>query len=407
MQLRLAFRNLSRNRRRSIATVLTIMLGYAAVTLFGGYVANVYGSLSKQAIHGEKLGHLTIAKPGYFDLGNTTPENYIFDAEDQMKIKDALKDLPGLVAISPRLSASGLLSNGNTSTIFIGDAIAPKDLTILSQGLANNRAGVLSPNDETGIAVAKNLAKALSFSKGDEGVIFGSTFEGQANAMDFRVEDVYNTGNAATNDKAVVMPMSLAQQLLDTQGADRMTVLLDNKDLTQEAVIQASERLRSAGIKTEIRTWDEQSSFYRQVKNLFNMIFIFIFTIVLIIVVMSIINTMSMVVIERTREIGTLRAIGMQRNLLLRLFSFEGLLLAIMGCLLGLALTAVVATTLNAIGLTYTPPNSSSPVRLLIDLVPQILASVFVGLCLFAVMSSAIPARKAANAVITDSLGHV
>ena len=78
-----------------------------------------------------------------------------------------------------------------------------------------------------------------------------------------------------------------------------------------------------------------------------------------------------------------------------------------MGCLLGLALTAVVATTLNAIGLTYTPPNSSSPVRLLIDLVPQILASVFVGLCLFAVMSSAIPARKAANAVITDSLGHV
>ena len=332
---------------------------------------------------------------------------YIFDAEDQMKIKDALKDLPGLVAISPRLSASGLLSNGNTSTIFIGDAIAPKDLTILSQGLANNRAGVLSPNDETAIAVAKNLAKALSFSKGDEGVIFGSTFEGQANAMDFRVEDVYNTGNAATNDKAVVMPMSLAQQLLDTQGADRMTVLLDNKDLTQEAVIQASERLRSAGIKTEIRTWDEQSSFYRQVKNLFNMIFIFIFTIVLIIVVMSIINTMSMVVIERTREIGTLRAIGMQRNLLLRLFSFEGLLLAIMGCLLGLALTAVVATTLNAIGLTYTPPNSSSPVRLLIDLVPQILASVFVGLCLFAVMSSAIPARKAANAVITDSLGHV
>lgn len=407
MLLRLAFRNLSRNRRRSIATVLTIMLGYAAVTLFGGYVANVYSGLSDQAIHGERLGHLTVAKPGYFDLGKTTPENYIFETDDQARIGEALKDLPGMVSISPRISASGLLSNGESSTIFIGDAIAPKDLATLSQGLEVNRAGVLSSDDETGIAVAKNLARALNLNKGDEGVIFGSTIEGQANAMDFRVQDVYDTGNAATNDKAVVMAISLARQLLDTQGADRMTVLLNDKDLTQEAAAQAADRLKQVGIAAEIKTWDELSSFYRQVRNLFNMIFIFIFTIVLIIVVMSIINTMSMVVIERTREIGTLRAIGMQRNLLLRMFSYEGLLLAIMGCLLGVALTTAVAMTINAIGFTYTPPNSSSPVRLLIDLVPQILASVFAGLCLFSVVSSAIPARKAANAVITDSLGHV
>lgn len=407
MLLRLAFRNLSRNRRRSMATVLTIMLGYAAVTLFGGYVANVYSGLSDQAIHGEKLGHITVARPGYFDLGSTTPEKYIFDTREQARIRDALKDLPGLVSISPRLSASGLLSNGSASTIFIGDAIAPRDLATISQGLSGNRAGVLSPGEDTGIAVSKNLAKALNLSAGDEGVIFGSTFEGQANALDFRVQDVYDTGNAATNDKAVVMPLALARQLLDTQGADRLTVLLENRDLTREAATRVMERLGNAGIDADVRTWDELSSFYRQVRNLFNMIFAFIFTIVLIIVVMSIINTMSMVVIERTREIGTLRAIGMQRNLLLRLFSFEGLLLAVIGCLLGIALATVVALSLNAIGFTYVPPNSSSPVRLLIDLVPQILGSVFVGLCLFAVVASAIPARKAANAVITDSLGHV
>jgi putative ABC transport system permease protein len=407
MLMTLAFRNLSRNRRRTIATVLAIALGFMSVALFGGYITNVYSGLSRQAIQGEKLGHLTIAKPGYFSLGNINQENYIFTSGDQAKIRATIGSMEGVELISPRLSISGLVSNGEQSTIFIGDGIVRNDLRRIRKDFRPESGGFLDEKNPVGVALSRNLAKALELQKGETGVLFVSTLSGQANALDFDVVDVYDTGNAATNDKAVILPFDMAQTLLDTQGAERITVVLSDESKTAAVREKIIESLGKAGLNVEIKTWEELSSFYRQVRNLFNMIFSFIFSIVLVIVIMSIINTMSMVVMERTREIGTLRSIGMQRGSLVRLFAFEGFLLGLIGCAAGLALTIAIGSALNAAEFTYTPPNSSSQVRLLIDFEPRIIAVALVALCLFSIASSFVPARKSAHANITEALRYV
>jgi len=407
MLMMLAFRNLSRNRRRSIATVLAIALGFMAVALFGGYITNVYSGLSRQAIQGEKLGHLTIAKPGYFSLGNIRQEDYVFSAAEQGRIREALRGLNGVELISPRLSISGLVSNGEQSTIFIGDGIVRGDLRRIRKDFRPESGGFLDEKNPIGVALSVNLAKALKLEKGGSGVLFVSTLSGQANALDFDVVDVYDTGNAATNDKAVILPFDMAQTLLDTQGAERLTVVLDDVARTAEMQEIVGQRLNAAGMQVEIKTWEELSSFYRQVRNLFNMIFSFIFSIVLVIVIMSIINTMSMVVMERTREIGTLRSIGMQRGALVRLFACEGFLLGLIGCAAGLALTLAIGSGLNAAEFSYVPPNSSSKVRLLIDFEPRIILTALAALCVFSIVSSFIPARKSAHANITEALRHV
>jgi len=137
------------------------------------------------------------------------------------------------------------------------------------------------------------------------------------------------------------------------------------------------------------------------------MIFSFIFAIVVIIAFMSIVNTMSMVVIERTREIGTLRSIGMQRPAVMWLFSFEGLLLALVGCALGLVILFGVGGLINMSGLTYVPPNSSTPVRLLVNFPPAVIFAALGAVILFTVLASIAPARRAANASISESLRHV
>lgn len=407
MFMTLAFRNLSRNRRRSIATILAISLGFASIALFGGYITNVYSGLSRQAIQGEKLGHLTIAKPGYFSLGNIRQEDYIFSAEEQQTIGTTLKDLKEVELISPRLSISGLVSNGEQSTIFIGDGVVRGDLRKIRKDFRPESGGFLAEEQPIGVALSQNLAKALALVKGDSGVLFVSTLTGQANALDFDVVDVYDTGNAATNDKAIILPYDMAQSLLDTQGPERFSIVLSDKGQTLAMRDTINERLQKAGVKAEIKTWEELSSFYRQVRSLFNMIFSFIFSIVLVIVIMSIINTMGMVVMERTREIGTLRSIGMQRGALVRLFACEGFFLGLIGCAIGLAMTLVIGSLLNAVEFTYTPPNSSSQVRVLIDFEPRIIVTALLALCAFSVISSFIPARKSARANITEALRHV
>ncbi len=407
MLVKLALRNLFRNRRRSVVTILAIMAGFAAVNLFGGYIANVFAGLQRQAIQGEKLGHLTIARNGYFEQGNISQEDYVLTGEEVTQIYKLLADNPRIEFISQRLTLSGLISDGEYSTIFIGDAIVRSDLLRLRKDFKPERGGFLDESNAIGIAVAENLADALSLEKGSNAVLFSSTLSGQANAYDVDIVDIYDTGNAATNDKAIILPLELARNLLATDGAESLTVVLTDAGLTESTKQMLNQRFAQAGLKLEVKSWQELSSFYRQVKNLFNMIFSFIFTIVLVIVVMSIVNTMSMVVVERTREIGTLRAIGMQKERVMALFSLEGLLISIVGCLLGLVVTTAVGTAVNIAEFTYTPPNSSSSVRLLINFEAPLIIGSLAALTLFSVVSSMLPARRASKADITEALRHV
>lgn len=142
-------------------------------------------------------------------------------------------------------------------------------------------------------------------------------------------------------------------------------------------------------------------------KNLFDLIFLFLFTIVFIVVLMGIVNTLTMSVMERVREIGTLRAIGMRRTGILRLFALEGGVLGLLGCAAGVAFTFAIGSIINGSGLAYTPPSSSSPVPLTVAIRPvQML--VLMGLLSFVSMLAAcIPARRAAQLEIVDALGHV
>jgi len=243
--------------------------------------------------------------------------------------------------------------------------------------------------------------------KGSTGVLFTSTLTGQANAFDVDVVDIYDTGNASTNDKAIILPLQLARDLLQTEGAQRLTVML--KDGSQAKVVQQQliQLFAEQGLNYEVKNWEELSAFYGQVKGLFNMIFSFIFAIVSVIVIMSIINTMSMIIVERTREIGTLRSLGMQKIDVLSLFSIEGLLIGICGCVVGLLITLLVGVSINASGFSYIPPNSSSPVLLLVNFESPIILGTLIALSLFTVLSSLVPARRAAESEITDALRHI
>ena len=144
-----------------------------------------------------------------------------------------------------------------------------------------------------------------------------------------------------------------------------MVVLLkETKRHAEDAQPPSRQARRTRASTREIKTWNELSLFYSKVKGMFDMMFLFIFCIVLVIVVMSTVNTMGMAVLERTREIGTLRALGLKRRGVSMLFALEGGLLGLLGSLLGVVLHVVVWAVIRASRPTYTPPGISTPVPL-------------------------------------------
>lgn len=416
--IKLALRGLLRNRRRSMMTLLAIALGFAAISLFAGYTHNVYGGLERQSIHGELLGHLTLSKRGMNKEGKLNPERYMLNAEEVARITGLLQHEAHVKLVAPRLSLSGLISNGRASTIFIAEGISPEAMQGLQAGVLTEeeeRTGMyadiikkLDPLHSENALLSFGLADMLHLKKGGQASLLSNTLTGQANALDITVEGTFDTGNAGSNDKFSFMSLSLAQTLYDTNGAaDRLTVLLDDVGQTGIMRERLQEKLRAAGFDMEIKTWQDLSDFYNQVHNMFDMIFGFIFSIVLTVVVMSVANSMGMTVVERTREIGTLRAIGLKRNGVVKLFTAESLILTLLGCLTGLLLTFGVRYGINVAHISYTPPNSASAVPLLVDMDFWRTIFTLVLMVVVGTLAAYLPARRAAKQAIIDALGHV
>ena len=406
---KLALRNILRNKRRSLVTLLAIGVGFAAITLFHGYVSHTYWGLRESAVQGEGLGHLTIYKAGWLDKGKLDPERYMFSQEEIGKVTKLVEEERDVVLATPQIQVNGLVSNGIVSTIFIAQGVIPRDDRTIRgtwEAFRPINGEALSDKKSFGVEVTQDLAKYLNLSPGKDAVVMTSTLSGQMNAMDMQVSGVYDSGSDATNDKYLRFTFDFAQSLYDTKAAEKIVVLLDDWQKTESMRTLLSTKLAAAGISCEIKTWNELSLFYSKVRGMFGMIFLFIFCIVLVIVIMSTVNTMGMAVLERTREIGTLRALGLKKRGVSLLFALEGGLLGLIGSLVGTALHVVVWAVVRRFPPTYTPPGLSTPVPLTIDLVPQAVATLVVCLILLSLIAAIIPARHAAKQNVVTALGH-
>jgi putative ABC transport system permease protein len=408
--IKIAFRNILKNRRRSFVTLLAIATGFAAVSLFRGYADNTYWGLRQMAVRGEGLGHLTVYKEGWLKKGKVDPDRYMFSKEEIQRIIDLVEEDDDVILATPQIHISGLVSNGRTSAIVLANGVIPGDEKIIKGSWAAFRpvkGDVLSDTRLYGVEMAEDLASHLDLKPGSNAVVMASTLDGQMNALDIEVIGLYDTGSDATNDKYLRVPFAFAQSLYDTEKADRVVVLLDDWKKTEQARTVLLNRLSEAGLPCEIRTWNELSLFYSKVKGMFDMIFMFLFFIVLVIVVMSVVNTMGMAVIERTREIGTLRALGLKRRGVGLLFAIEGAMIGLLGSLLGIVLNVAVWAIIRAVKPTYIPPGVSTPVSLIVNLVPQAMLILAIFLIVLSLIAAILPARRAAGQNVVDALGHV
>ena len=412
--LKIGLRNLNKNRRRSLFTIGAISLGFAAVNIFGGFTTYVFRGLEYGFVYANGNGHLSIFKEGFLTEGQNNPFDYLLTPDDLDKIRLACADNPHVKVLAPELYLSGLISNGEVSTIYVSIGRNPDDTRKIMDYAQSSVRKItmydgqpLEKEKKFGIGLAQGLADKLKLKKGDGAILMAATMDGAMNALDGEVFQLFHAPLDVLDDKMVYVTLGFAQSLYDTDGADRMNVLLSGSKVVHSMRDELEVRIREAGVPVEVHTWEELRPSFLRIRSMFRIIFLFVFCVVFVIVVLSVVNTISMTVMERTREIGTLRALGLRRRGVAVMFATESALLGIFGSILGLGLTMATWGLFEVIKPTWIPPNIPRRVAWEIIIVPEYLAFTPVCLILLSIVSAIVPARKAARMLIIDALGHV
>lgn len=399
--IRFAFYNTLRNRRRSLVTVTVAALGTAAILLAGGFAYSTYEGLAQAAARSS--GHLIVGNPAHFTSEEDVPLQH--GIENAAHIQTALLGDAQVRYVLPRVDFNGLISNGDKSTIMLAVGIDPDtEFAVKGPFLTLKEGEILqSGATEPEIVLGETLARSLKAKTGSSLTLMVSTTEGALNAMDVRVKGLVSTGIPDLDKRLVYTDIKTAQKLLNSTKVSSLGVFLNS----MEATDAAQKRLSTLLPKMTVQSWLEQAFFYKSVRDLYNRIFGALGAVISVIVVFVVVNAMAMAIIERTREIGSLRAMGTLPGQLIRSFSFEGMFLGGAGALAGAVLALSVALLLTVFPVQMPPPpGRSTGYPLMVTIDAAMYASTILMMIGLAMLSSAWIARRTLRQPIVNALAH-
>ena len=387
MSWQMAFKNLGRNKRRTLSTGVAICVGFLALNLLGGYIYRSHLVLSTTSIYLNQKGHFQLYRQGSLLGFPIKPKQYILskaelDELDQ-KVFQPLKD--GIDYTSASLSGPALLSNGTKSYGVMALGFDPvgyvksmrsQDLHEIAEDWMmpwqKDKAGQFVENPDL-IAVTPLIAEIMGFKfpleKNDSVQLATRTIDGDLNAVNADLGAEHSTGSRFLEETIIQVPLKKMQELLGTEGAERVSLFV-NRDISLASFEkQMRAKLKDLSFGVDLYRYSDEA-----VNPLYtgSMGFLYVMTgfFVLLIcsaVSLTIVNALTMGIIERTREIGTLRAIGFTPQDVQKLFSRESLLVAFFAMIIGTFLSFVIATAIARAHIMFKPPGASQFVEFRLD----------------------------------------
>lgn len=443
---RIAVRNLRRNRRRSLATGLAIGLGFAGLSLLGGYAYRVERFLRTNSVYIQRQGHLTIYKTGGLGKAAAKPAAYSIPAADQEKLLALLAKEPRVELTARYLTGMGLAGNGCKTLPFVGLGVDPEnERRIVEHPTVHLAAPTLSKplqgrplheasEVEGAVAISQGLARLLGKNKvhdelaagagsprvpdcaapdaaaqlaGDANIQLAAlTHGGSISAVDGEIVNVFHTASTQTEDSSLVASLPLMQKLFETDAVTYVAVFLKSDAGAAAYGWDLQARLRAAGLDVEVVSFDEERAnpyYVGSVRFLFSMVG-FIVLLVSGVVALSVLNTMTLSVLERTREIGTLRAIGFTRAQVRGLVVREAAALAVLSAVGGALLGLGVAEAVVLADVHFRPPGVPGSVRLYITPTLTIFLALASGLLPLSVVAALLAARNRVRTRVADLL---
>jgi putative ABC transport system permease protein len=402
LRILLPLRSLSRNRRRTLLSIAIIALGTAMIYAVLGYVDQTFYQIRLGTV--AQYGHFQIAAPSLW-AEKTEGYDYLIQSEKLAQIKKILNKQPEVEDSTTEMSFSGLASTEHKTKVVRATGLEPankahdyNNLVIKGQGEG------LKPTDRGKVLVGKLLAEELQLKLGDFFNVTTTTVDGAYNVGPLQVAGIFTVYNTQADSQLIFVPLSYGQTLLDTAGVTKVIVKLRDIDETDHVAAAVQQQLTAAGLDLEVRTGFQLAVFYQQAIAFFDMLFGFIMAAVGVLVFFIVLQVLTMSFLERTREVGTIRAIGTQRSQVFSIFLMESVFLGVLGAAAGLALGWVLGQGFNALGITWKPPGVSEAVPVQLRLMWSNAWPPFIVGLIATLLSALFPSFHAARLRIVDAL---
>jgi len=335
MLLMLAWRNLWRHRKRTIITLSSIAVGFGLAVLSIGIQDGHHNSLIRNAIKlGE--GHLTVQPRGYIEA----PANHKY-LSNGLTLSKKLTSLHVAGSIEPRISLQVLASTANNSVGVVLEGLSSESdprVDMLKPQLVKGE--WIKTGDDRGIVIGEGMASKLKAKLGSKVVLMAGKKGGDSQAQLGRVRGIFKSQVPEMDDYLIFSDLHFSRRFLQGEGADvlkqpvtRFAIFLDDPD----SLYDWKDKVKSAIESEYVIAMDWQEMMPQLVQFIIvddagNYIFLIL---ILIMVIFGVLNTVLMSVLERTREFGLLRALGLSRRNLLTLVFFESFLMGLLAIIVG------------------------------------------------------------------------
>jgi ABC-type lipoprotein release transport system permease subunit len=339
----IAYRNLGRNRRRSILTLVAVAIGMGLLIVMSGLIAGAVAGSIENSIR-LQTGDLQVRAKSYEEEELSLKWEDLL--EDPEELAGKIRAIDTVRLATPVLWANGLLVVGDETVgvqVFGIDPVSQAYVPIREALVTGN---FIAPDDREGIVIGKRLAESLGVTVGQRLNLVVDTSDQQTDQAIFTIRGLFYTGVPSYDETRVFMPLPKAQAFTRTEGhASSIFILLGRK----EDANLVAQSLRSP--QYTVLTWQDLNQVLLQTLQESSIFLNMMNLVVLAVVAIVIANTLLMAVFERTREIGILAAVGMKGRQILAMFMLEATILGLVGIALGIVLGGVGVAYLARVGL--------------------------------------------------------
>ncbi len=400
-----ALNNVLRNRRRSMMTISVTAIGMLSVMVAGGYGLASYEGLTEMSVR--TTGHLVLATPAQFETDEEYPLEHGIDG--YQPIRQQLMANERVRLTLPRIEFSGLISNGDKSVIFLGRGVAPDaEFRVSGPSLGLEQGHLLNSSvaedAEPEVLLGVDLASSLHAEVGSSLTLLASNSEGGLNAIDVTVQGIITTGKPEMDKRIAYVTIATAQELLVSERITTLGVYLYDTPLTAGMQQHVGQQYPALMVKR----WDELAFYFHKVKDLYDRLFLVMGLVIALMVFFSVTNTMTMTVMERTREIGTQAALGALPWQIIQGYVLEALIIGVIGGLLGSLLSGGVTLFLaNANIMMPPPPGMTRGYPLLVNFSAHLALITALLLMVTVAIAAWVAARRGVKQPIVEALTHV
>jgi putative ABC transport system permease protein len=368
-----AFKNLFRNLKRTLVTSLALIFGFVGLVLIGGYIYRVERFIYTQTIYTNQSGHLTITKKGGFEGFSQTPNKFILSNHTVSELESYLKKLEEVSFVGKKITGVGLVSSGEVSIPFIAEGYDEEERKFICVHPLvrkwNNE--YIDPGCEIDfqkneITITSNLARSLQL-KGEEKSLelVARTFDGYLNGTSANLKAFHSTGHVFIEDNSLRASNEVLKELYHTSGFWRLQVYL--KKVSELDKVKA--KISSKFPNLEVLTFKENGndSLYKGMISFLFVMGVFFLFLILGTVILALVNSITITILERSKELGTLRSIGFSSEQISKVLAIEALLIGIVSSFLGIIISYFVSFFVNSMNFRLRPINTPRDIQFVIS----------------------------------------